>query len=362
MRFSKVLGATALFHVTLSVAVLNQGHYYNHAALSRRVDPVIPKGGNPNGGGKGGDPNSGNPNSGKPAGANPHDGNPNSGNGPGSPNSQDSGHSHSSAASEHVTEVIQSAQADEDTGMNLVLTDEEYKTRGAIALQKNKDAINAKPRVDKTYSALQNSYIVDFDPLAQPDFLQDIETIMSHPEIRLDPTVGWTYVDARSEGQNDRTKPTFVGFVGNDQKNIIATSSIRKFDTNTGTNKLPNSEIMYQSLLSKGNKPSNLENVIRTPIANKGSLQMMTRSVQAKFGANSGLKQPYSFTSADKNFDDLVGDYWTAMNGLDNPRPVSFMAADHSMALNGLKITEIIIWPQLPSSSVFGAMIVRMGR
>ncbi|KAF4624413.1 hypothetical protein G7Y89_g13756 [Cudoniella acicularis] len=349
MRLSKVLGATALFHVTLSAAVLNQGHYYNHAALSRRVDLVSPKGGDTN---AGGNPDDGNPDT----------GNPNSGTGPGSPNSQGSGDSHSSGASSHVTEVIQLAQADESTGMDAVLTDEEYETRGATALQRNEDAINANPKVDKTYNALENSYDVDFDSDAQPDYLTDIKTIMSHPEIQLDPTVGWTYVDAVSKDQPDKTKSTFVGWVGDDQKNIIASSSISKYDTNTGANKLPNSEIMYQSLMSKGNSPSNLQNVIRTPIANKGSLQMMTRSVQAKFGANSKLDQPFSFTSADSNFDDLVGDYWTAMNGLDNARPQSFMAADHPVALNDLKITEIIVWPQLPTISAMGAMIVRMGR
>jgi hypothetical protein len=95
--------------------------------------------------------------------------------------------------------------------------------------------------------------------------------MMSHPEIQLDPTVGWTFVDVHSEGQHDRSKATFVGFVGNDQKNIIATSSIRKYDTNTGSNKLLNFKIMDQLLMSKGDSPSNLENVIRTPIANKGN-------------------------------------------------------------------------------------------
>jgi hypothetical protein len=123
------------------------------------------------------------------------------------------------------------SSADESTGIDVVLTDEEYKTRGATALQKNEDAINANPRVDKTYSALEKSYIVDFDPIAQLNFLQDIETIMSHPEIQLDPTVGWTYVDVRSEGKHERSKSTFVGFVSNDQKNIIVTSSIRSAAT-----------------------------------------------------------------------------------------------------------------------------------
>jgi hypothetical protein len=45
------------------------------------------------------------------------------------------------------------------------------------------------------------------------------------------------------------------GLFGNDQENIIAMPSIRKYDTNTGSNKLPNSEIMCQSLMSKGNSP-----------------------------------------------------------------------------------------------------------
>jgi hypothetical protein len=88
----------------------------------------------------------------------------------------------------------------------------------------------------------------------------------------------------------------------------------------------------------------------------------MTRSVQAKFGANSRLNQPYSFKWAENNFNDLVSDYWTALNRLVNVRPISLMAADHSVALNGLKITEIIIWPRLPTLSVMGTMIVRMGR
>jgi hypothetical protein len=47
MRFSKVLGTLALLYVILSVAVLNQEYYYNYTALSRRINPVIPKGGNP---------------------------------------------------------------------------------------------------------------------------------------------------------------------------------------------------------------------------------------------------------------------------------------------------------------------------
>ncbi|KIM94627.1 hypothetical protein OIDMADRAFT_34639 [Oidiodendron maius Zn] len=119
--------------------------------------------------------------------------------------------------------------------------------------------------------------------------------------------------------------------------------------------------LMYQALVSKGDSPSNLENVIRTPSANKGSLLTMTGSVQVKFGANSRLDQPYSFTSADSNFNGLVGDYWTAMNGLDNTRPQSFMAADHPVALNDLRVTEIIVWPRLPSVSSMSAMIVRTG-
>jgi hypothetical protein len=148
----------------------------------------------------------------------------------------------------------------------------------------------------------------------------DIQTIMSHPEIQLDRTFGWTFVDVVSKGQ-DKFKSTFIGYLSNDQKNIIAASSISKYDINTGSARLPNCEIMYQSLMSKGNSPSNLENVIRMPIENKGSLQIMSKSVNAKFGAKSELNWAYSFTPADDNFDDLVGDYWTAMNGLDNARP-----------------------------------------
>lgn len=53
MRFSKVLGATVLFNVAFSAVVLNQGLQSNHAALSRRVEPVT-KGGNPTSGGEGG--------------------------------------------------------------------------------------------------------------------------------------------------------------------------------------------------------------------------------------------------------------------------------------------------------------------
>jgi hypothetical protein len=157
MRVSKVLGVTALFHLTFSAVVLNQGHQYNHAALSRRVEPV-PKGGNPTSGGKGGDSSGGNPSSG-----NPDTANPNSENAPGSPSSQNSGNSansKASAASAHVDDVVAAAQADTSSGMDTVLTDAEYLTRGQIAIKANKDAINANPRVDKTYPAMKDSYTV----------------------------------------------------------------------------------------------------------------------------------------------------------------------------------------------------------
>ncbi len=160
MRVSKVLAVTALFHLTFSAVVLNQGHQYNHAALSRRAPPV-PKGGA--GGGKGGDSSGGNPSSGNPNTGNPNTGKPNTGNAPGSPSSQNSGNSansKSSAASAHVEDVVAAALVDKGNGMDIVLTDAEYQTRGQIAIKANKDAINAKPRVDKTYPAMKDLYSV----------------------------------------------------------------------------------------------------------------------------------------------------------------------------------------------------------
>lgn len=106
-----------------------------------------------------------------------------------------------------------------------------------------------------------------------------------------------------------RKKSAWSGFVANDGENIISTVAVKANDLNTGDKKLPNSEIMYQALTSKGNSPSDLQNVIRAPVANKGSLQMMEKAVQAKFGADTDLKQPHSFTSADGNFEGLLGDY-----------------------------------------------------
>jgi hypothetical protein len=358
MRVSKVLGVTALFHLTFSAVVLNQGHQYNHAALSRRVEPV-PKGGNPTSGGKGGDssggnPSSGNPNSGKPAGGNPDTANPNSGNAPGSPSSQNSGNSansKASAASAHVDDVVAAAQVDTSSGMDTVLTDAEYQIRGQIAIKANKDAINAKPRVDKTYPAMKDSYTVsggglflllflgycyilhslprfnphiswdireweitdslflqvEYEPDIQPEIIPDIKPLTDY--LKLDLDQGWTFVDIHSETQFNAQKSTWIGFVGNDGKNIISTLAMKANDINAGDKKLPSSEIMYQALTSKGNSPSELQNVIRAPIGNKGSLQMMQKAVQAKFGLNADLKQPRSFTSADANFEDLVGDY-----------------------------------------------------
>lgn len=351
MRFSKVFGATALFHVTLSAVVLNQGHFYNYAALSRRVEPAGGKGGHPSGG-KGGDSSGADPNAG-----NPNAGNPNSGKDAGSSNAQ------GRVGSQELKEIIEAAQADDSTGENTVLADAEYQSRGQSALQKNEDAITANPMVDKQYNALENSYIVDSDDSVgvQPvNSYQDFPTVLGY--VQLDPADGWTLVDALSKSQTNRYEPTFQGFVSNDQGNIIAMNSFSKWDTNTGDDRLPNSEIMYQLLMSKGENPSNLQNVIRMPISNKGSTQMMKKAVQAKFGGDAVLTQPRSFKSDDSDFDDLVGDYWTAINGLDNARPQSFMAADHPKALNGLKITEIIVWPQLPTVPNMGAMIVKMGR
>ncbi len=45
----------------------------------------------------------------------------------------------------------------------------------------------------------------------------DIQTIMSHPEIQLDPTFGWTFVDVVSKGQ-DKFKSTFIDYLSDDQK------------------------------------------------------------------------------------------------------------------------------------------------
>jgi hypothetical protein len=38
------------------------------------------------------------------------------------------------------------------------------------------------------------------------------------------------------------------------------------------------------------------------------------------------------------------------------------MAADHSVAMKNLQVTEFVVWPKLPADPAKGAMIVKMGR
>ena len=147
---------------------------------------------------------------------------------------------------------------------------------------------------------------MEYDPDIQADVVPEVEPLTDY--LKLDLKQGWTYVDVHSKDETEKAKSTWIGLVGNDGKNIISVLAVGKNDLNVGDKRLPSSEIMYQALMSKGNKPSEFQNVIRAPVANKGSLQMMRRAVEAKY-PNADMQQPYSFIPADNNFDDLVGDY-----------------------------------------------------
>ncbi len=148
---------------------------------------------------------------------------------------------------------------------------------------------------------------VEYDTDIQPEIEVVIKPTTDY--LKLDFDQGWTFVDIHSETQFDAKKSNWIGFVGNDGEKIILTLAVKANNIKAGDKKLPSSEIMNQALTSKGNSPSELQNVIVAPIANKGSLQMMERAVQAKFGLTANLEEPHSFTSADTNFEDLVGDY-----------------------------------------------------
>jgi hypothetical protein len=165
----------------------------------------------------------------------------------------------------------------------------------------------------------------------------------------------WTFTMLTSNGKPKppagldlETDSTITTFYSKSQKTIMVTfsDSVNNDIDVPGTQKLPNSELIYQ-IVGKDDFPS-LKYIWRHPIANKGTVQMIQQAYQTK---NFALGEITTWTTAD-------GDVWYIFLGTRNGRPAVFISTDHPSVMRCLGVIMIHTQGQISSATTGTASMV----
>lgn len=265
------------------------------------------------------------------------------------------------------------------------VSSEDLARKGRNVERVQDDAIKQHKK-DKTYDSNDpDSYlpmdrrykVLDDDPnlTAAESSSDSVNPIMEHPDIGLDPHVPWTYREILSKGQ-DVTKTTNIAMYSKNQKSIFAQSRYASYDKDPppedmiGTPgwkkgdpippRLPAGEILWQQYKDvAGDTAGELRFIVIHPVANENTNRVITEAHVAKKIPDN---QKGTFTTADSNWDTLLGDIWHTFLGTDNVKGVPFITADHHNELGDKVVAKIHSWsPTRPGGIGMGAIVVELG-
>ncbi|KAF2664829.1 hypothetical protein BT63DRAFT_459441 [Microthyrium microscopicum] len=242
-------------------------------------------------------------------------------------------------------ELDDNPEVDENPGINEILPTPEYLSKGKEFYQKMLDAHvkgSSNSASDVVYKSWTDRYRLrqenrgpnvddpeeihrSEDPLDTMAHVLYTKTMADHFNLDMN-AQDWQFLSLTSKGkpQIDGTvdtekASTITLFQSKTEKiSLVTFSDSKKNDLDVpGTNKLPNSELIYQ--LWGKEDISKLQYLWRHPIAQAGSVKMIQEAHQSK---NIPFDQIATWTPAD-------GDTWFKLLGTRNGRPGLFLATDH---------------------------------